>query len=55
MTSTLVKKPSARKALCLFTNILDVKKKSANRQVGASKSKRKVIKYGTTPCALKKK
>ena len=26
MTSTPVKKPSARKSLCLFTNILDVKK-----------------------------
>ena len=29
MTSTTVKKPSARKSLCLFTNILDVKNKSA--------------------------
>ena len=27
MTSTPVKKPRARKSLCLFTNILDVKKK----------------------------
>ena len=27
MTSTPVKKQSARKSLCLFTNILDVKKK----------------------------
>ena len=27
MTSTLVNKPHARKSLCLFTNILDVKKK----------------------------
>ena len=27
MTPTPVKKPSARKSLCLFTNILDVKKK----------------------------
>ena len=27
MTSTPVKKPSARKSLCLFTNILDVKPK----------------------------
>ena len=25
-TSTLVKKPSARKLLCMFTNLLDVKK-----------------------------
>ena len=29
MTSTLSKKPSARKSLCLFTNILDVKPKTA--------------------------
>ena len=27
MTSTPVKKPRARKSLCLFTNILDVKRK----------------------------
>ena len=54
MTSTPVKKPSARKSLCLFTNILDVKKKTATLQVGASKSKRKYIKYVTTPWALKK-
>ena len=26
MTSTPVKKPSARKSLCLFTNIFDIKK-----------------------------
>ena len=37
MTPTPVKKPSARKSLCLFTNILYVKKKNAIRQVGASK------------------
>ena len=49
MTSTPVKKPSARKSLCIFTNTLDVKNKTATRQVGASKSKRKLIKYGTTP------
>ena len=55
MTSTPVKKPSARKPLCLFTNILDVKKKSATCRVGAAKSKRKAIKYGTTPWALKQK
>ena len=27
MTPTTVKKPSAKKSLCLFTNILDAKKK----------------------------
>ena len=41
MTSTPVKKPSTRKSLCLFTNILDVKKKTTTRQVGSAKSKRK--------------
>ena len=30
MTSTRVKKPSARKSLCLFTNILDVNLKQPN-------------------------
>ena len=29
MASTPVKKPSVSKSLCLFTNILDVKKKAA--------------------------
>ena len=37
MTPKLVKKPSARKLLCLFTNILYVKKKTATRRVGASR------------------
>ena len=55
MTSTPVKKPSAIKSLCLFTNILDVKKNSYTRQVGYAKSKRKATKYGTTPWALKQK
>ena len=54
MTSTPVKKPSARKSLCLFTNILDVKK-NATRQVGAAKYKRKAIKFGNKPWALKQK
>ena len=31
MTSTPVKKPSAKKSLCLFTNILDVQPKKAKR------------------------
>ena len=48
MTTTIVKKPRARKSLCLFTNILDVKK-TATCRVGSAKSKRKAIKYGTTP------
>ena len=45
MTPTSVKKPSA--------NILDVKKKISTHQVRAAKSKRKSIKAGTTPWALK--
>ena len=55
MTPTPVKKPSARKSLCLFTNILYAKKKTATRQFGAAKSNNKAIKYGTTPWELKQK
>ena len=54
MNPTPVEKPSARKSLCMFTNILYVNKKTDYRQVGAAKSKRKAIKYGNTPWALKK-
>ena len=54
-TSTPFKKPHARKSLCLFTNILDVKKKTDTRQFRAAKSELKVNKYGTTPWALKQK
>ena len=49
MTSTPVKKPSAIKSLCFFTNILYAKEKSAIRRVRYTKSKRKAIKYVTTP------
>ena len=41
MTPTPVKKPSDRKSLCLFTNILDAKNKTTTRRVGAAKSERK--------------
>ena len=44
MTSTPVKKPSARKALCLFTNIMDVQPKTAKRCFVAAKSRRKARK-----------
>ena len=37
MPSTRVKKPSASKSLCLFTNIFDVKKKTAKCRIGATK------------------
>ena len=46
MTSTPVKKPSANKSLCLFTNILNVKKKTAKRRAGAAKSKHISTKVG---------
>ena len=55
MTPTPVKKPSASKSLCLFTNILDVRKKTDSRRVGDAKSKRKAIKSVTTPRSLKPK
>ena len=55
MASTPVKKPSDIKSLYPFTNILDVKRKTATLQVGSAKFKRKIIKYGTIPCALKQK
>ena len=48
MASSPAKKPSASKSLCLFTNILDVKKKTAQRRVGAAKSKRKAMKVGNS-------
>ena len=54
MTPTPVKKPSARKSLCLFTKILDAKNKTAVRQVRAEKSKHKAIKSGNTPREMKK-
>ena len=53
MTTTPVKKPSARKSLCLFTNILDVKHNTAICRVGSAKQKHKAIKSRTTPWALK--
>ena len=37
MPSTPVKKPSARKSLCLFTNMLDVKPKTEKRRFVAVK------------------
>ena len=38
-TSVIVKKCSARKSIRLFTEVLDVKKKTSISQVGAAKSK----------------
>ena len=39
----------------MFTNKLDVNKKTAYRRVGAAKYKRKSIKYRNTPQAIKQK
>ena len=44
MTSTPVKKSSARKSLCLFTNILNVKNKTAKCRIGAAKPKHRAMK-----------
>ena len=44
MTSPPFKKPSARKSLCLFTDILNVKPKTAKRCFVAAKSRRKAMK-----------
>ena len=44
ITKTTVKKLSAKKPLCLFTNIFEVKKKTEKRRVGAAQFKRRAIK-----------
>ena len=44
-----IKKSSAIKSLCLFTKILDVKKKTAILRVGSTKFNSKAIKTGTKP------
>ena len=49
MTPTPVKEPIATKSLCLFTNMLYVKNKTAISRIGADKSKRKAIKAETMP------
>ena len=49
MNPTPVNKPSDKKSLCLFTNILEMKKKTNICRVGSAKSKSKKIKSGTTP------
>ena len=43
ITSTSVKKPSARKSLCLFTNILAVKPTTAKRRFVAAKYRHKAM------------
>ena len=48
LTSTPVNKPSVRKSLCLFTNILDVKPKTAKLRIVAEESKHRATKVGTS-------
>ena len=55
MKSTAVKKPSARKSMCLFTNILDGKPKTAKNCIVAAKSKRRSMKVGTSQWTNKTK
>ena len=55
MTSTLVKKPSSGKSLCLFTNILDVKPKTEKRRIVDAKSRRRTMKVGTSQWTKGKK
>ena len=47
----IVKKYSARKSLCLFTEVLDFKKRTAFFRVGADKSKRKEIRADSMLCS----
>ena len=54
MTSTPVKKTSARKSQRLFTNILDVKPKTAKRHLVAVKYIRRSIKVGNNLWTNKK-
>ena len=54
MISTSVKKPSASKSLCLFTNILGVKPKTEKRRFAAAKSRSKSMKVGSNLWTKKK-
>ena len=48
MTSTPVKKSISVILLCLFTNILNVKRKTEKFCIGATKSKRRAMKVGNS-------
>ena len=48
MKSTPVKKPSASKSLCLFTNILDGKLKAAKRRIEDAKYKHRAMNVGNS-------
>ena len=45
--SMTIKNTSARKSLCIFTEVFYAKKKTSVHQVGAAKSKRKAIRAGS--------
>ena len=55
MKSTPVKKTSARKSLCLFTNIFIVKNKTEKRRIEAAKYKCRAMKMGNSLWTKKKK
>ena len=55
LASTPVKKPSASKSLCLFTNILDLQPKTAKRRFVAAKSRRKAMKVCNSLWTKKRK
>ena len=55
MKSIPIKKPSARKSLCIFIKYLEVKKKTSYHRFGSAKSKSKAIKFVNKPWALKQK
>ena len=55
MTSSPVNKPSARKSLCLFTNILTVQPKTAKRRFLAAKPRRKSMKVCNSLWTKKRK
>ena len=53
MLSAPVKKPSASKSLCLFTNILDVKPTTEKRRFVSAKSRHKAMKVCNSPWTKK--
>ena len=48
----IVRNPSAKQSLFLFTEVLDVKNKTVFRRVTSDKSKRKAIRAGSILCSI---
>ena len=46
-TSMIGRNPISRNSLCIFTEVLGVKNRTATYQVGAAKPKRKLIRAGS--------